>query len=518
MIILRDYQEKLINETRFNLRTHKSVLMQSPTGSGKTITATSMIQTAISKGKRVFFICHRQELIDQTAKTFGKFGLKFGIIWASAPKLYDQNLQICSIDTLKNRLEEIEPPDLIIWDECHHIAAAGWARVKEHYKNAYHIGLSATPCRLDGKGLGDHFGAMVQGLQTAELMKMGALSGYSFFAPSTPDVSTVKQRMGDFVKAETADLMDCSKIHGDIVKHWFKYARDKRTVVFAVTVNHSKHIAEAFRQAGVMAIHLDGETPKGERKAAAKAFANGDITLICNVGLFGEGYDLAAQAGFDVTVDCIIDAQPTNSLGWCLQKWGRALRPKTDGSKAIILDHAGNWTRHYFPDDFREWSLDGAAKKKKSDEEKTELIRQCGECFHIHRPAPFCPNCGHEYEIKAREMETIEADLEEFDIDAMRREQRQAQGQAESAEDLISGLGYSSGRANHIVQARKEKDRLRKTVLNLLEGAKVADISDYNYSKNEVLKMKPKQLGAIIEELTAKMGGENDLLRKMGVL
>jgi len=210
--------------------------------------------------------------------------------------------------------------------------------------------------------------------------------------------------MGEYVRQEAADLMDTSKIHGDIVEHYRKQADGKRAIVFAVTVAHSKHIAEAFRQAGIRAIHLDGETPRNERKLAARAFANGDIQVITNVGLFGEGYDLAAQADMDVTVDCVIDAQPTNSLAWCLQKWGRCLRPKADGSKAIILDHAANCLRHGLPDDYREWTLAGIDKKsRKAAEEEVKIkTRQCPKCYAIHRPMPICPECGHAYEINSR--------------------------------------------------------------------------------------------------------------------
>lgn len=503
MIKLREFQDEDVNKTRKMMRTHRRILLQEPTGAGKTIIASYMAKSAAGKGKRVYFICHRQELIDQTAKTFGKFGIILGVIWAKAPKLYDIPVQVCSIDTLKNRLEEVPEPDMVIWDECHHGAAAGWAKVMDYWPNAWHIGLSATPTRLDGKGLDKHYDVLIQGKQTAWLIDHGYLSDYTFYNPTQIDDSQLHVRMGEFVKSEAEDLMDTSKIHGDIVEHYVKKARGKRAIVFAVTVAHSKHIAEAFRNAGIMAIHLDGETPKAERALAAKAFACGDIDVISNVALFGEGYDLSAQADMDVTVDCVIDAQPTNSLSWCLQKWGRSLRPKSDGSKAIILDHANNYSRHGLPDDIREWSLYGISKeqKRKTAEEAALRTRQCPECYAIHRPLPECPECKYVYKIKSRDIEQTDIELNEIERQRVRHEARVEQGKARDVESLVQ-IGKSPGQAKHIVAARQEKDKLRRTLYNLVQGAKASNIDDYQYTAAEINKMKPKELGTIIDEIS----------------
>jgi len=393
----------------------------------------------------------------------------------------------------------------VLTHNCHHAAAAGWSRIMGHWQNSWHIGLSATPTRLDGKGLDDHFDILIPGKQTSELILMGNLSRYRFFQPSRIDTSGLHIRMGEYVRQEAADLMDTSKIHGDIVEHYRKQADGKRAIVFAVTVAHSKHIAEAFRSAGIQAIHLDGETPRNERKLAARAFANGDIQVITNVGLFGEGYDLAAQADMDVTVDCVIDAQPTNSLAWCLQKWGRCLRPKADGSKAIILDHAANCLRHGLPDDYREWTLAGIDKKsRKAAEEEVKIkTRQCPKCYAIHRPMPICPECGHAYEINSREIEHVEGELAEIDLDAMRRMQRMQQGQAQDVSGLVA-IGKSHGQAAHIIAAREEKERLRRTLMHLVSGAKMTTL-DYKFTRDEIYKMKPKELGQWIEKIGADM-------------
>lgn len=500
-IELRDYQQYDVHRVREAMKNHRRILLQEPTGAGKTVIAAYMTQTAAAKGKRVYFICHRQELIEQTAKTFGKFGITTGVIWANAPALHHLPVQVCGIDTLKNRLDKIIPPDLVIWDESHHAAAAGWSRIMDRWKDAWHIGLSATPTRLDGKGLDDHFDILIPGKQTADLIMMGNLSRYRFFQPSRIDTSALHIKMGEYVKQESADMMDTSKIHGDIVEHYKKQANGLRAIAFAVTVAHSKHMAEAFRAAGIRAIHLDGETPRQERKLAARAFANGDIQVITNVGLFGEGYDLAAQADMDVTVDCVIDAQPTNSLAWCLQKWGRCLRPKPNDGKAIILDHAANVLRHGLPDDYREWSLQGIDKqqRKKTEEEVAIKTRQCPTCYAIHRPMPICPECGFLYEIKGREIEHVEGDLAEIDLEAMRRQQRAQQGKAQDVASLVA-IGKSHGQAAHILAARAEKDRLRMTLSNLIRGAKMKNL-DYQFTTSQIRDMKPKELGQWIEKI-----------------
>lgn len=502
MIKLRDYQVTSYNAVRQAMTQHKRVLMQLPTGGGKTVIAAHMAANASQKGKRLYFICHRQEIIEQTARTFGKFGIQTGMIWADAPKLYHLPIQVCSIDTLKNRLAAVPHPDVCIWDECHHGSAAGWVKVQEFWEAAWHIGLSATPCRLDGKGLDVAYDYMVPGPQTIDLMNIGALSGYEYFAPSNPDTKNLHLIAGEFAKSESELLMDTGKIHGDIVKHYKDIAIGKRAILFAPTINSSKHFAESLRNAGIMSIHLDGDTAKTERKAAAKAYANGDIEVICNVGLFGEGYDLSAQADMDVTVDCLIDAQPTNSLAWALQKWGRVLRPKTDGSKAIILDHAGNWTRHGFPDDIREWSLSGIDKKKQKKEREEIALRttQCPVCYAVHKPEPHCPQCGYKYEIKSRKVELEDGELKKVDIEAMRAQYRSQQAQARDAQSLID-LGHSPQRADHIMRAREEKDRLRRTLYNLTQGAKAANLGDYVFTQNEIMKMKPKELGKMIDEI-----------------
>jgi len=466
-LILKEDQEELLNEARLSLREHRRLLIQAATGFGKTVLAAFMSKSVNDKGRRLYFICHRAELIYQTHLTFNKVGIDHGFIAAGFTPDYQQPIQICSIDTLKRRIKNIPETDICIWDEAHHLGAKGWSDVQDHYDKCFHLGLSATPDRLDGKGLGQWFDKLICGPSISWLIENKRLSDYRLIStPVEPDLSSIKTRMGDYKKDELNEAVDKADIIGDIVKHYMKYARNKKTIMFAVSVKHSLHLVEQFRANGIMAVHLDGKTPKDERKKASRAFAEGHIQVLSNVGLFGEGYDLAAQSGMDVNIECVIDAAPTQSLSLCLQRWGRALRAKD--YPAIILDHAGNWKRHGLPDQDREWTLEGSKGqgKKKTDEEDDIAVKQCPECYEVHFPAKICPNCGHVYKVVARKIEVGEGELVEIDKDALKREAKKEQGSAGSLDDLIAlgkSRGYKSPErwAAHIYTARVAKQKQR---------------------------------------------------------
>ena len=355
--------------------------------------------TALSVGEldqRVWFICHRAELVHQTSLTFTQAGVPHSFIAANRP--YDPTalVHICSVDTLKARIDKLDiRPDLAIWDECHHVGAAGWTRVMEAMPVAYHIGLSATPCRLDGTGLDSHFDDIVLGPSVGWLIEQGFLSPYRVFAPSSPDLKGVRTFGGDYVASQAEKAMT-PKLTGDAIEHWRKHAEGKLTIVFATSVAHSKNIVEAFNADGIGAAHLDGGTPAAERADIIRRFADGEITVLSNVSLFGEGFDLSAIAGRDVTIDCVVLLRPTQSLSLYLQMVGRALRP-APGKVAIILDHAGNALRHGLPDDERLWSLKGRDRKAASDEDiGPPPPVTCLDCFmQVRRPTPLhCPHCG----------------------------------------------------------------------------------------------------------------------------
>lgn len=459
-IQLRDYQKDIIQRAREAMRKSRRVLLQAPTGAGKTALASFMAGETAARNQGCWFICHRAELVLQTSLTFQKFGIGHGFIAAGQPMNMRELVQIASIDTLKNRLAQLTPPRVAIVDEAHHSGAAGWALViRWLYENgAFVIGLSATPQRLDGQGLDEHFTEIVLGPTVAWLIEEGHLSQYRVFAPDVPDMKGVRRQMGDFSKKEAAEKQDTPKLTGNIITHWRKYAEGMRTVAFGVTVAHSQHIAEQFNLAGIPAAHLDGGTPKGERKRIIQEYAAGRLHVLTNVDLFGEGFDLSAIAQTDVTIDAVIQARPTQSLSLHLQQVGRALRP-APGKIAVILDHAGNAMRHGFPDDEREWSLEGREKGKAANDNVPPPPVICEGCFNaIRRPLPpCCPHCQKLLRKEEKPMEVAEGDLKEMTDDdkaAIRRIRAREQAEAKTLDELIT-LGHRRGYSSPAAWARK---------------------------------------------------------------
>jgi DNA repair protein RadD len=416
-ITLRPYQEKLRADVGMALRRSKRVMLQSAPGSGKTCIATSIASAFASRSSEAWFICHRAELVEQTSKTFTRYGLAHSFIAAGYPQDLNSLVKICSIDTLKNRLAALRAPRIALVDEAHHGGAAGWALVIDWLveNGAQVIGLSGTPQRHDGAGLDKHFDEIVLGPTVAWLMAEGYLSQYKIFAPSAPDMQGVRKLMGEYNKKDAAERMDKPKLTGDMIAHWLKLAKGLRTIGFAVNVQHSMHLVAEFNAAGIRAAHLDGNTPKADRKRIINMFADGELDVIWNVALFGEGFDLSAISGRDITIDCVIDAAPGLSLPWYLQKVMRPMRPRP-GKVAIILDHAGNSNRHGFPDDERDWTLEGKATgKKAANDNAPPPPVTCEGCFQqIRRPVPeCCPHCGKRMLAEVKPIKVADGELKE---------------------------------------------------------------------------------------------------------
>lgn len=435
---LRGYQDQMIRATREALRRHQAVLLQAPTGAGKTALAAFMVGSTMAKKKRAGFICHRQELIEQTKATFDKVGIPAGIIASGYPMELYQPIQICSIDTLKRRLNKVEPFDLLVWDECHHVAAGGWSRVMASMSNSRHVGLTATPERLDGKGLDSHFSAMVRGPSVSWLIDRGFLSDYKVFAPSMVDTSGLHTRMGDFRKDEASEMMNKPVITGDAVEHYLRHTPGQQAAAFCVGIEHSMAVAAQFNAAGIRAAHIDGSMNKLERKTIINAYRRGLIKVLTNVDIIGEGFDLPA-----ISVSILL--RPTQSLALYLQQVGRSLRPEEGKAHATILDHAGNVMRHGLPDDDREWSLQGREKREAASNDNGPPVRQCPQCYFVHAPGKrSCPECGHVYMPEQREIEYDDGDLKELDKEALRKKQDLELKQAKTLDALIE-LGRRRG-------------------------------------------------------------------------
>lgn len=464
----RQYQTKIVDEARLALRRTNAVLVYLPTGGGKTVIASRMTVNALARNLTTWFICHRDFLVDQTAKTFERLGIDFAFVAAGRRWNPYARMQICSIDTLKNRLDRLTLPNLIIWDECHHVAASGWAKVREWAGSAKHVGLSATPVRLDGKGLDGSFGEIVTGPSVGWLIDEGYLCDYRAFAPPfDPDIlKGIRKSGGDYAKGQLEGAMDTSTLIGDMVKTWREHAFGMRTVAFCASVKHSEHVAATFRENGIPAVHLDGSSSTYERRAAARALALGELKVITNVDLFGEGYDLAAQADMDVSIDCVILGRPTQSLGLHLQQIGRGLRTADGKEYGVILDHAGNIARHGLPDEEREWTLQGVTKKPGGP--ASLGMRNCERCLCAYPPTkPICPNCGLVWVTKSKDMKHVDGELVEVDREEARKSKRMEEFSCQSIEQLID-LGRRRGYAEPVKwAARIWSDRERRAMARI---------------------------------------------------
>lgn len=456
--VLRDYQATLIERARQALREKcKSMVLVLPTGGGKTCISGTIIGNAASRGNTCWFINHRRELIKQSSKTFRMVGIDHGIVSAGFQPLPRAPVQICGIQSLANRLELLPPPDLIVWDECHHVAAGTWAKIFSLYPDAIHIGVTATPCRLDGAGLGDWFSRMIEGPTMQWLIENGFLSKYRLFGAAELALSGLKRSGGDFAHGQLEALVDKAAIIGDAVEHYQKHCPGARNIVFAASIRHSQHIVDQFNAAGYPAAHLDGSMDPGYRDRILAAFERGDLRVLSNVDLFGEGFDVPA-------IEAVTLMRPTMSTGLYLQQVGRALRPAPGKTHAVILDHVGNWKRHGLPDEIREWNLDPKVKLKRAANDNDDVldIKTCPQCYAVHRPQPTCPNCGHEYVSQRRQLEQKDGELVEIDVEAARREKLKQQAAAKTLEELIE-LGrqrnYKNPRgwAKHMLAAREKK-------------------------------------------------------------
>lgn len=463
MISLRDYQSTLIGELRREFKAHSSVLVVLPTGGGKTAIATFILSGILRNRQRGWFICHRAELIQQTSLTLERFGVRHSFIAAGMEYDDTATIHIVSIDTLKSRISDVDFPEFAIWDEAHHLVAPTWLAVKENMSSTRHVGLTATPELLDGSGLGVAFSRLILGPTAKQLIECGHLSDFDFFGPAMPDLTQVKTEQGDYSRSGAASVMSKPAIVGDVVKNWLEKAEGRITIGFAPNRVTSQLMAQRFNEAGIPSMHIDGTSPKAERASAAKKLASGEIKVLWNVELLGEGYDLSAQAGTDVTIDCMIDASPTKSLARFLQRCGRPLRPKANGSKAVIIDCAGNWTRHGLPNTERQWSLDAKKRNTRGDNDNVP-IRQCMQCYYVHEPAPVCPACGHRHEIRERPVkEDTSAELKRIEQVEHERRMQELNTRVrlcrtlDDFKALAVDMGYSPGWAWHRYNARKGK-------------------------------------------------------------
>jgi DNA repair protein RadD len=412
LITLHQFQQEAVAEIERHIAEGRlKLLLVAPTGSGKTVIASDLIRRWVTNFKTVLFVAHRREIIDQTGAKLTANGVRHGIIMAGISPRPMEAVQVASIDTLlvrgvRSNAMQLPPADLIVFDEAHR--ARG--RTREHlislYPNAVLLGMTATPCRGDGRGLGNLFDVMVEAPQVAELIVGGFLVRSRVYAPVNPDLKRVRVEKGDYVISQLAGRMNTSRLVGDIVEHYHKHGEQRRTIAFAVDVAHSVAIREQFLRAGVPAEHLDGETPIPERAAILARLASGETISNCMV--LTEGWDCPP-------VGCCILARPTKQMGLFRQMVGRVLRPADGKPDAVILDHSGAVFRHGLPEDHVEWALnvDSLARNIANEKRKAgeaPMLHECPSCKAIMIKPP-CGACGWMPQPKARDVEFEDGQL-----------------------------------------------------------------------------------------------------------
>lgn len=397
----RDYQATAVAAV-LAARDRRPILV-APTGSGKTVMA---VAAATQIGGRTLWLAHRSELISQAAQHLTAAGAWVGIIKAGIAPNPLAPVQVASVQTLVRR--DLVPADMVVIDECHHVAADTYRTILDAYPRAVMLGLTATPFRLDGRGLGDLFGTIIVAATPRELCERGILHAPRVWAPSAPDLRGVRVAGGDYNLSDLAERVIRKKLIGDIIRTWRRHADGRRTVAFAVNIEHSRAIVAEFKAAGIPAEHIDGRIPTDQRSEILGRLRAGETHVVSNCMLLTEGWDLPA-------LECAIIARPTASLALHLQMIGRVMRACHGKDGAIVLDHAGNHHVHGLVTRQLAYSLDSNTKVGASEPLGLRRCRQCGLMYEMHVTA--CPECKWVPEIQ-RAGEVIgrcNGELVEFD-------------------------------------------------------------------------------------------------------
>jgi len=408
MISLRLYQQDAVDGVRAAFRAgFRAPLLVAPTGAGKTVMFSHIAHAAMERGSKVLIVAHRKELIRQASRKLSESSVPHGVIapWSEPT---GHQVQVASVQTLGRRIATLPRFDLIILDEAHHAVAGTWAKVIASQPQAKVLGVTATPERLDGRGLGVSAGGvfdeLVMGPTIDSLIEGKFLTPSRVFAPSLPDLSSVGKQAGDYDTGDLSRVMSEPKIVGDVVAHYGRLAPGLPAIAFCPRVSDAQLYAEAFRDAGWRSIAAYGAMPADERDRALSGLASGDVQILTTCDLVSEGLDVPC-------VGAVILLRSTKSLGLHVQQVGRGLRPMPGKSHLIVLDHAGNTLKHGLPDTAHTWSLDG---KKARDPNMAIATWRCGHCFAMNAgKARVCGECQGPRDLDQDEKEDSEAKIEE---------------------------------------------------------------------------------------------------------
>ena len=381
MYKLRDYQAEIINKIQNSMLTgHRRIIVQSPPRTGKTVVMSEIARRATVKNRRVLFLIHRKEVLEQANATFKEQGVDFDLLTSGM------------VQTLTRRVDKLDAPHIILVDEAHHALSKSYRRILDKFKDAYVLLFTATPVRLGREQLDQVADDIVLGKSIKELTAAGFLAPFRYYQPPAGfNQSELKlSSTGDYTnKSITSALQSC--LYGDLVSHYKRLAAGKQAVCYCHSIDAAKHAAAEFNKNGIAAAEVDGTTPRSERDELVKKFRDGAIKVMVNVNLFTEGVDLP-------DVDAVILARPTSSLSLYLQFAMRCLNPRA-GKVAVIIDHANNVEKFGYPDSERNWLqlVKTGAKTRKNAETDNFNIVTCETCFAVLESrtikAGTCPYC-----------------------------------------------------------------------------------------------------------------------------
>ena len=385
------------------------------------------------------FLVHRRELVEQIRQTFIQNDVDIDLV------------HFGMVQTVVNRIKrnDIETPSLIITDESHHALANSYRKIYDYFKDVPKIGFTATPVRLNGSGLGDVNDKIIEGPKVQWLIENKRLAPFKYYAPNDLDRSKLKMNsIREFSSASISNAME-RKIYGNAVKHYEKLADGEQAIAYCHNIESSIRTAEEFNSHGIPAAHIDAKTPKAERDAIIDKFRRGEIKVLSNVEIIGEGFDVP---------DCstVILLRPTKSLSLYIQMAMRGMRYRPNKT-ATIIDHVNNVEEHGLPNYPHEWSL--TVKKNKSTKENMVMVKTCKECLYTWEAkgnSNECPNCGHIEEVETKEMDIDEtAELKELNtaITLDFREPEDCKNMKELYE-LAKNRGYKKGWVYHQGKAR----------------------------------------------------------------
>lgn len=433
------------------------------TGFGKTHVAASVVKDVAGKGKRSLFVADREELVDQAAARLQEFGVDCGIIMGDRRAALDRQVQVASIDTLARRdLSLLGDFALIVPDECHLTCSNRYRRLFAHYPRSIRMGLSGTPERLDGQGLGihkgGHFDCLISTPSKSELVAMGRLPPSQYFAPDEVDTAGLPTEYGDYAQRQAAERVDRPDLVGSIANHYAKLGRGRPAMFFAANIAHAEHIAAELRAHGFQAVAVSGKSPRDLRRQAPQDLASGQLHAIVNVALWVQGFDCPPVSYIGL---CAL----TQSRTKFYQEAGRADRIHWSKVDSIIADHANCWAGLGLPGSPYPWSLDGRRKKTREDEDAF-AVHRCPKCYAVLERSSRKCGCGHAFAdlVKARKIVVGDGELRKIEQDAedeAAKLRRMQQGMARDRAALIA-MGMNPARADHVIAGRAEKQELRR--------------------------------------------------------